>query len=54
MSSPFNYRNIKDLQINVYDYIMTVSGADEIGDLDIEDINTFLNDQEEWYNDNDV
>lgn len=54
MSSPFNYRNIKDLPLNVYDYIMTVSGADEIGDLDIEDINTFLNDQEEWYNDNDV
>ena len=54
MSYPFNYRNTKDLPLNVYDYIMTVSGAEDVDDIDIKDINDFLNNQEEWYNDNDV
>ena len=54
MSSPFNYRNIKDLPLNVYDYIMTFSFDEDVDDIDIKDINDFLNNQEEWYNDNDV
>ena len=33
---------------------MTVSGAEDVDDIDIKDINDFLNNQEEWYNDNDV
>jgi hypothetical protein len=33
---------------------MTVSGAEDVDDIDIKDINDFLNNQEEWYYDNDV
>tara|TARA_R100000995_G_C3454056_1_gene109645 strand:+ start:411 stop:575 length:165 start_codon:yes stop_codon:yes gene_type:complete len=54
MKDRFNYRNTKDLPLNVYDYILAVSGADDVHDLDVKDINDFLNDQEEWYNEHDV
>ncbi len=51
---PFNYKNVKDLPLTLYDYIITVSGVEDIGDLDMEDINEFLNEQEEWYNERNV
>ena len=51
---PYNYKNVKDLPLTLYDYIITVSGVEDIGDLDMEDINEFLNEQEEWYNEYDV
>ena len=54
MSYPFNYRNTKDLPLTLYDYILTVSGVEDVGHLDMDDINEFLNEQEEWYYDNDV
>ena len=49
VTMPFNYKNVKDLPLTLYDYIITVSGVEDIGDLDMEDINEFLNEQEEWY-----
>ena len=51
---PFNYKNVKDLPLTLYDYIITVSGVEDIGDLDMEDINEFLTEQEEWYNERNV
>ena len=46
---PFKYKNIKDLPPLIYDYIVTVSGVEDIGDLDMEDINEFLTEQEVYY-----
>ena len=54
VTMPFNYKNVKDLPLTLYDYIITVSGVEDIGDLDMEDINEFLNEQEEWYNERNV
>tara|TARA_R100000664_G_C2670296_1_gene82629 strand:- start:383 stop:565 length:183 start_codon:yes stop_codon:yes gene_type:complete len=54
MDKPFNYRNVRDLPLTLYDYIITVSGVEDVGHLDMDDINEFLNEQEEWYYDNDV
>ena len=54
MDEPFNYRNVRDLPLTLYDYIITVSGVEDVGHLDMDDINEFLNEQEEWYYDNDV
>ncbi len=54
MDKPFNYRNVGDLPLTLYDYILTVSGVEDVGHLDMDDINEFLNEQEEWYYDNDV
>jgi hypothetical protein len=51
---PYNYKNVKDLPLTLYDYIITVSGVEDIGDLEMEDINEFLTEQEEWYNEYDV
>ena len=48
---PYNYKNVKDLPLTLYDYIITVSGVEDIGDLEMEDINEFLSEHEEWYND---
>ena len=54
MDKPFNYRNVGDLPLTLYDYIITVSGVEDVGHLDMDDVNEFLNEQEEWYYDNDV
>ena len=54
VTMPFNYKNVKDLPLTLYDYIITVSGVEDVGHLDMDDINEFLNEQEEWYYDNDV
>ena len=54
MDEPFNYRNVSDLPLTLYDYILTVSGVGNVGHLDMDDVNEFLNEQEEWYYDNDV
>ena len=45
----FNYRSISDLPLFMCEYIAEVSGVDDVGDLSIEEINEFLNEQEEWY-----
>ena len=51
---PYNYRNVADLPLLSHEYVTQVSGVDNIGDLSIEEINEFLNSQEEWYNEYDV
>ena len=54
VTMPFNYKNVKDLPLTLYDYIITVSGVEDIGDLDMEDINEFLNEQREYYDERNV
>jgi len=51
---PFNYKNVSDLPLHIYEYVATVSGVEDVGDLSIEEINEFLTEQEEWYNEYDV
>ena len=54
ITTPFNYKNIADLPLLIYEYVAEVSGVEDVGDLSIEEINEFLNSQEEWYNEYDV
>jgi len=54
MDKPFTYRNVRDLPLTLYDYIITISGVEDVGHLDMDDVNEFLNEQEEWYNEYDV
>ncbi len=54
MIDRFNYRNVGDLPLTLYDYILTVSGVEDVGYLNMDDVNEFLNEQEEWYNEYDV
>ena len=50
----YKYKNVKDLPLTLYDYIITVSGVEDIGDLDMEDINEFLTEQKEYYDERNV
>jgi len=51
---PYNYRNVADLPLLIHEYVTQVSGVDNIGDLSIEEINEFLNEQEEYYDERNV
>lgn len=51
---PFNYKNVSDLPLHIYEYVATVSGVEDVGDLSIEEINEFLNEQEEYYDERNV
>ena len=51
---PYKYKNVKDLPLTLYEYIITGSGVEDIGDLDMEDINEFLTEQKEYYDERNV
>ena len=36
MDEPFNYRNVRDLPLTLYDYILTISGVESVGHLDMD------------------
>lgn len=54
VTMPFNYKNVSDLPLLIYEYIETVSGVEDVGDLSIEEINEFLNEQREYYDERNV
>tara|TARA_R100000656_G_scaffold121426_1_gene96393 strand:- start:601 stop:768 length:168 start_codon:yes stop_codon:yes gene_type:complete len=54
VTTPFNYKNIADLPLLIYEYVAEVSGVEDVGDLSIEEINEFLNEQEEYYDERNV
>ena len=41
--SAYNFRNYDDIPVLLQEYLLTVSDADKIDRLEIDDINSFLN-----------
>ena len=43
------YKNYDDIPTSISDYVLSVTDADNIVEVSIEDINSFLNDQEVYH-----
>jgi len=47
----YNYKTHIEIPKDIKEYMVSVSGTNFITDIPVEDINVFLNDQEEYFND---
>ena len=48
-SIPLEYKDYDDIPTSISDYVLSVTDADNIVEVSIEDINSFLNDQEVYH-----
>lgn len=49
MYMKFNYTDYKQIDPATAEYILNVSDADNIAEIDLKDINKFLNEMDIWY-----
>tara|TARA_R100001244_G_C5083892_1_gene114638 strand:+ start:341 stop:532 length:192 start_codon:yes stop_codon:yes gene_type:complete len=47
----YNYKTHIEIPKDIKEYMVSVSDTNSITDIPVEDINVFLNDQEEYFND---
>ena len=49
MQMKFNYTDYEQIDVAVAAYIMNIADVDNIAEIDLKDINTFLNEMDIWY-----
>lgn len=47
--SGFEYKDLTEVPDDVADYIMTVADADSLFELDVDEVNDFLNGMDDFY-----
>lgn len=47
--SSFEYKDLTEVPDDVADYIMTVADADSLFELDVDEVNDFLNGMDDFY-----